>query len=107
MYLWNLKRNLSNLAPLLEVGNFYVVNEDLFKEYDTFKEQYDKCQLQTLLPCNDIVSLFMEKKGIKAQVIELFGRNFVHFSSGVADTLYEWMMDTRDHFNSAGYDAFN
>ena len=54
-----------------------------------------------------ILSLFMEKKGVKAQVIELFGRNFVHFSSGVADTLYEWMMDTRDHFISAGYDAFN
>ena len=62
-----------------EVNNFYVVNEELCHDYDAFKVEYDKSRrMQSLLLMNDLL-LYMEKKGMKVNSVELFNCLFSDF----------------------------
>ena len=95
------------LPALKEVNNFYVVNEELFHDYDAFKVEYDKSlRMQSLLPLNDLLLLYMEKKGMKVNSVELFNCLFADFPQGEADKLYEWIIEMRGRFSAIKYDAF-
>ena len=106
VYLWSIKQKFLGLPALKEVNNFYVVNEELFHDYDAFKVEYDKSQrMQSLLLLNDLL-LYMGKKGMKDNSVELFNCLFADFPQGEADKLYEWITVMRGHFSAIKYDAF-
>ena len=75
--------------------------------YDAFKVKYDKSlRMQSLLLLNDLLLLYMEKKGVKVYSVELFNFLFAYFPQGEADKLYEWIIDMIGHFSAIKYDAF-
>ena len=76
---WLAKRKQNGLSPLPEAENFVVVDEELFQEYDSFKENHNKAHIELLLPSCDLLIHYMWKKSMSVHRVDLYGEKFVDF----------------------------
>ena len=93
--MWLAQRSHKCLPTLKEIDNFYVVDKDSIKEYESFAATFTRSEL--FFPSIPVILRFLKQKSLPVRVIKLYGECFVDFLPHSVDDLYDWIMDTREH----------
>ena len=88
-----------HMLPLTEVSNFVIMNDDLYEDFEKFRE----CDRDySWLRCNELIDCWIENQSDGILPVTKFGRRYIKLSFTKVDELCEWIHEMRRKHQEKG-----
>lgn len=105
--LWLDHRAYHQKPSLREALGFVIVDENLHKEFDKFKQKETSTDISYLRPVELLRLWCSTQKSCQPTTIEKFGNSYIVLSSSEMDELCYWVQEMREKFSQEGNSIFS
>ena len=101
--MWSHWHSYQGKQPLRSDGRFFVITDELYKEFDEFRKLHPKDFVwETYLEENELLSYWLQKEKISKKIVQKYGKKYIVLGRPCLDTLCEWVTAMRNKYADEG-----
>ena len=106
--MWLDFRNFTSESPLVDMGDFVMVNADLHDDFDEFKKSEVKpfCSVVPLTELLKLYCLSQDASLLDTLRVKKFGKEYMEFKANEIDDLVKWVIMMREKYKSGDDSIF-